>query len=102
MVQGGEWCSLLDEGPLVVVASAEATQKVEDEGAVEDRLTEIAEGVCHVLHPMAVLADREVLLRVNAKGCVEVERAGLSVAEKLGLEGDPGLVSGASRLRTMS
>jgi hypothetical protein len=102
MVQGGEWCSLLDEGPLVVVASAEATQKVEDEGAVEDRLTEIAEGVCHVLHPMAVLADREVLLRVNAEGCVEVERAGLSVAEKLGLEGDPGLVSGASRLRTMS
>jgi hypothetical protein len=45
MVQGGEWCSPLDEGPLVVVASAEATHKVEDEGAVEDRLTEIMEGV---------------------------------------------------------
>jgi hypothetical protein len=50
---------------------------------------------------MAVLADREVLLRENVEGCVEVERAGLSVAEKLGLEGDPGLASGASRSRTM-
>jgi hypothetical protein len=102
VVEGGEQHRLLDEAPQVVVVSAETTQKVEDEGTVEDGFAEITEGLQHIVLLAAVLADGEVPLGEHAEGCVEVESVGLPLVEKLGLKGDPCLASGAPHSRTMS
>jgi hypothetical protein len=77
----------LDEGSQVVIASAETLQEVEDEGMVKDEFAEVVVGVCHTLHPTAVLADGEVPWGEYAEGCVEVQSGGLPIAGKLGLEG---------------
>jgi hypothetical protein len=75
----------------VVVASAETSQEVEVEGMVGDGFAEV---VRHTLHPTTVLVDGKVPLGEHAEGCVEVESAGLPVAEKLVLDGHPCLASG--------
>lgn len=92
----------IDEGLQVVVAIAKITQKVEDKGAVRDGFVEILSGVRHALHLSAVLGDREVTLGEEPEGGIEVDGMGLPVIEKLGLEGKPGLASGAPRSRTTS
>jgi hypothetical protein len=79
----------LDESLQVDVAGAEATQKVQHQGTVGDRLTEVAKRVRHVLHLAAVLPLRELV-----KQGIEVECPSLSVPEELFLESEPRLSSG--------
>jgi hypothetical protein len=56
----GKWDSPLDESLQVAITRAEATQKVQHQGPVSDRLAEVAEGVRHALHLVAVLSHGEV------------------------------------------
>jgi hypothetical protein len=58
----------------VAIAGAEATQKVQHQGPVGDRLAEVAERVCHALHLAAVLVHGEVPLREQVELSVEVQR----------------------------
>jgi hypothetical protein len=53
----------LDESLQVAIAGVEATQKVQHQGPVGDRLAEVAERVCHALHLVAVFSHGEVPLR---------------------------------------
>jgi hypothetical protein len=99
-LEGQEGYRAFDEGLQVVVATAEITQKVEDKGAIRDGFIEILSGVRHALHPSAILGDREVTLGEEPEGGIEVDGMGLPVIEKLGLEGKPGLASGAPHSRT--
>jgi hypothetical protein len=75
----------------VAITRAEATQKVQHQGPVSDRLAEVAEGVRHALHLVAVLSHREVPLREQVELGVEVERSRVSVPEELVLESEPRL-----------
>jgi hypothetical protein len=59
-MEGGERHISLNEGLHVVIAPTKTMQKVEDEGVVGNGLAEVVEGVCHALHPMTVLTDREI------------------------------------------
>jgi cell division protein FtsX len=56
----GKWDSPLDESLQVAITRAEATQKVQHQGLVSDRLAEVTEGVRHALHLVAVLSHGEV------------------------------------------
>ena len=71
-LEGHEGYRAFDEGLQVVVATAEITQKVEDKCAIGDGLTKILKRVCHALHPMTVLGDKEVALGEGPKGGVKV------------------------------
>jgi hypothetical protein len=59
-VEGGEGHAPLDESLQVAVAGAEATQKVQHQGAIDDWLAEIAERVSQTLHLAAVFSHGEV------------------------------------------
>ena len=50
----------------------------------------------HALHPSAELPNGEVPLLEGTEGGVELESAGLGVAEELPLERQPGLSRGAA------
>jgi hypothetical protein len=62
-VEGGKGHDPLDESLQVVVTGAEAMQKVQHQGTVDDGLTEVAERVFHALHLAAVLSHGENPLR---------------------------------------
>jgi hypothetical protein len=81
--------SPLDESLQVAIAGAEATQKVQHQGPVGDRLTEVAERVRHALHLAAVLVHREVPLREQVELGVEVQGASVAVPEELFFKGEP-------------
>jgi hypothetical protein len=63
--------------------AVETAQKVEDEGPIGDRLTEIAKGVRHALELAAVRGDVEVALVESAKGGLELESPCLAIAAEL-------------------
>jgi hypothetical protein len=92
-VEGGEGHDPLDENLQVVVAGAEATQKVQHQGTVDDGHTEVVDRVCHVLHFAAVFSHGETPLREPVKLGIEVERLSLPVPEELSLESEPHLAS---------
>jgi hypothetical protein len=50
----------LDKSLQVAIAGAEATQKVQHQGPVDDRHAEVVERVHHALHLAAVLIHGEV------------------------------------------
>jgi hypothetical protein len=54
-IEGGKGHGPLDESLQVAIAEAEATHKVQHQGTVGDRLAEVAKGVRHALHLVAVL-----------------------------------------------
>jgi hypothetical protein len=83
----------LDESLQVAIAGAEATQKVQHQGPVGDRLAEVAERVCHALHLAAVLVHGEVPLREQVELGVEVQGASVPVPEELFFEGEPRLTA---------
>jgi hypothetical protein len=58
--EGGKGHDPLDESLQVTVVGAEATQEVQHQGAVRDRLAEITEGVRQALHLAAVLPHVEI------------------------------------------
>jgi hypothetical protein len=62
-MEGGKGHGPLDESLQVAVAGAEATQRVQHQGTVGDRLAEVAKGVCHSLHLATVLPHEEIPLR---------------------------------------
>jgi hypothetical protein len=88
----GKGDSPLDESLQVAITRDEATQKVQHQGPVNDRLTEVAEGVRHALHLAAVLSHGEVPLREQVELGIEVERSRVSVPEELVLESEPRLM----------
>jgi hypothetical protein len=93
-MEGGEGDDPLDESFQVAIARAEATQKVQHQGSVGDRLAEVTERVRHALHLAAVLSHEEVPLREQVELSVEVERSRILVLEELVLVSKPRLTGG--------
>jgi hypothetical protein len=85
----------LDDSLQVAIAGAEATQKVQHHGSVDDRLVEVAERerVRHALHLTVVLVHGEVPLREQVELGVEVQSTSVSVPEELSFEGEPRLMT---------
>jgi hypothetical protein len=83
----------LDESLQVAIAGAEATQKVQHQGPVGDRLAEVAERARHALHLAAVLVHGEVPLREQVELGVEVQGTSVLVPEELFFEGKPRLTT---------
>jgi hypothetical protein len=83
----------LDESLQVAIAGAEATQKVQHQGPVGDRLAEVAERVHHALHLAAVLIHKEAPLREQVELGVEVQSTSVPVPEELFFEGEPRLAT---------
>jgi len=78
----------------VAEALVKAADDVEDEGAVRDDLADGREIIGHLLQLAAVLGDGEVALDEVAKPRLQLNGAGLPIAEELRLDGEPG-VSGS-------
>jgi hypothetical protein len=78
----------------VGIAVAESAEDVEDEDAILHGPAQVAEGVGHGLHLPAELANGKVPLDEGAEARVESQSSGLSIAQKLALECQPGLTSG--------
>jgi hypothetical protein len=74
----------------------EAADHVQHQGAVGDGLAKIGEGVGHGLELPAVVGDGQITLAEVAELGVEVQCAGLSVPEKLRLDGEPSRLSRAT------
>jgi hypothetical protein len=75
----------------MLILLVEAAKNVEDKVPVRDRAVEIADGVHHRLHLVAVLSHQEITLDEVAKHGVEVKGTCLAVADELVLERQPGL-----------
>ena len=75
----------------MAVAIVETPQDIENHNLVLHRPAEVVKSINHALHPPAVLADKEVPLLEGAEARIELESAGLGVAEKLALEREPDL-----------
>jgi hypothetical protein len=101
--EGGERAPAPEMDADVLVALVKPTKHVEGQGAVSDVLVEVSEVVGHLLEALAILGDGEVSLSKGAKLGVEVEGAGLLVADEMVLDGEPGLTGrrrgGRSRRR---
>ena len=94
--EGGERFGPAKERPNVAGALVEAVDDVEDKGAVRDDLAEGREIIGH-LQLAAVLGDGEVALDEVAKPRLQLNGAGLPIAEEMRLDGEPGVSgSGAS------
>jgi hypothetical protein len=78
----------------VAVAGAEATQKIQHQGTVGNRLVEVTERACHALHLAVVLSHGETPLGEQVELGVEMERSSLPDPEELVLEKEPRLASG--------
>jgi hypothetical protein len=83
----------LDKSLQVAIAGVEATQKVQHQGPVGDRLAEVAERVCHALHLATVLVHGEVPLREQVELGIEVQGASVPVPEELFFEGESRLTA---------
>ena len=74
----------------------EAADDVEDESAVLNGFAEIGEVVGHALELLAVIGDGEITLHKSSELGVEDEGASLTVAQELGLDGEPSGASGGA------
>jgi hypothetical protein len=88
----------MEQGTNVGEALVEATDYVEDEGAVGDDFAESTEVIGHLLEAAAVLGNGEVALDEVAEPHLKLEGAYLPVPKELGLDGEPG-VPGSATLR---
>jgi hypothetical protein len=70
----------------------EATNKVEDEGAVSDHLAKRSEVVGHLFQLAAVGGDRKIALDEVAKLGLQVDGASLAVPKELRLNSNPGIM----------
>jgi hypothetical protein len=91
--EGGERPLPGDPRPKVGVAVAEPAEDVEDQDTVLHWPAEVAEGVCHALHPVAEIANREVTLDEGVKARIETQSPGFGIAQELALERKPGPAS---------
>jgi hypothetical protein len=89
--EGGEGVGAPQQGTDVREALVEATNHVEDEGAVGDDLSQGSEIVGHLLQTAAVLGDGEIALHEVAKLHLELDRPCLLIAQELGFDGEPGV-----------
>jgi hypothetical protein len=71
--EGGEGSSAMKKGPDVAEALVEATNHVEDEGAIGDDLAKGREIVNHLLQVATVVGDGEIALDEVAKLCLKVD-----------------------------
>jgi hypothetical protein len=76
----------LDESRQVAIAGVEATQKVQHQGPVGDRLAEVTERVCHAFHLAIVLVHGELPLREQVELGIEVQGTSVPVPEELFFE----------------
>jgi hypothetical protein len=74
-------------------ALIEAVDHIEDEGAAGDDLTKGIEVISHLLEVPIVVGDIDVALNEVVKPHLQVDGLCLSIAEKLGLDGEPGMTS---------
>jgi hypothetical protein len=77
----------------VAKALIEAVDHIEDEGAVGDDLAKGIEVISHLLEAPIVVGDIEVALNEVVKPHLQVDGSCLSIAEKLGLDREPGVTS---------
>ena len=102
VVEGRERSGLLEQGHHVAVLLVEAAQDIQNQGAVLDDLTQVPKIICHLLHALTVIGDREIALLEEAKLGVELKRASFTVAAELLIDaqpGDPrGVIPNADRL----
>jgi hypothetical protein len=78
--------------------SVEPADDVEDEGAVGDRFTKIAEILCLALVLPAIVNDGKVALTEGPEVGVSVQGARGLIPEKLGLDGEPDVASEGTML----
>lgn len=69
--------------------AVETAKNIENEGAIRNGLTKITESIGHCLHLATVVVDGEVASGEVAKLRVQVQGAGLAVAEKLLFDPEP-------------
>jgi hypothetical protein len=94
--KGGERALAPEMDADVLVTLVEPTKHVEDQCAVSDVLVEVSEVVGHLLEALAILGDGGITLRKHTKFGIEVEGAGLLVAEEVILDGELGLTGGGT------
>ena len=75
---------------------SETPQDIEHQDPVGHRAPEVVKSIGHALHPPAELPNGEVPLLECAEGLVELESAGLGIAEELPHEHQPGLSRSAA------
>ena len=73
----------------VAEALVESSKKVEGQRVIRDGFPKICKLLRHVLEAPAKVRDRQITLDKTAELDVEVEGAGLPIAEKLVLQGAP-------------
>jgi len=100
--EGGEGFGPAEERPDTAEALVEAADDVEDEGAIGDDLAEGYEIIGHLLQLAAVLGDREVALDEVVKPRLQLNGAGLPIAEELRLDGGPGVPAVEPRAEMIS
>lgn len=83
----------MKKGPDVAKVLIEVADHVEDEGAVGDDLAKGSEVISHLLEASVVVSDTEVALNEVVKPRLQVNGSRLLIAEKLGLNGEPGVPS---------
>jgi hypothetical protein len=94
--KGGERALAPEMDADVLVTLVEPTKHIEDQCAVSDVLVEVSEVVGHLLEALAILGDGGITLRKHTKFGIEVEGAGLLVAEEVILDGELGLTGGGT------
>jgi hypothetical protein len=82
-----------EDGAEMLVLFVEAAKYVEDEHTIGDVSVKVIEGVGEPFHFLAVVVHVEVALDEVAEGGIDVEGAGLTIADELVLQGQPGIVS---------
>jgi hypothetical protein len=93
LLERQEGCRVGEDGAEMLVLFVEAAEFIEDEHMIGDVGTKIVEGVSEPLHFPTVVVHVEVALDEVAEGGVDVEGAGLTIADELVFQGQPGVVS---------
>jgi hypothetical protein len=86
----------MKESPDVAETLIQTPDEVEDESAVGDDLAKGREIVGHLLQPAAVVSDRELALDEVAEPRLEMNGAGVAIAEELRLDGKPRVPGGGA------
>jgi hypothetical protein len=74
---------MLDHGSHMRVLLVKATKNVEDQGAVQDRLTQSPESIRHALHLVAIVGDRKIPLNKGPKFGIKNDGTSFFVFDEL-------------------
>jgi hypothetical protein len=93
LLKGREGRCVGEDGAKMLVLFVEAVEYVKDEHTIRDVGAKIVEGVGEALYFLGVVIHVEVALNEVTKDGIDVEDTGLTVADELVLQGQPGVVS---------